>query len=149
MEKFYLVIDEEDRRFKELEPPFKQYEGKPAMQHLRDMDKIKWMRQRKMPGAQQTENDQVQLMKDIFIAIDEDGSGTMDQDELIKALLSLGLSQDITFAKRILTIFKDNKIKQQQKLVKKGFLHPDDIKIDLEFTFKDFIYLFKKDAFAE
>ena len=88
-------------------------------------------------------------MKDIFIAIDEDGSGTMDQDELIKALLSLGLSQDITFAKRILTIFKDNKIKQQQKLVKKGFLHPDDIKIDLEFTFKDFIYLFKKDAFAE
>ena len=57
MEKFYLVIDEEDRRFKELEPPFKQYEGKPAMQHLRDMDKIKWMKQRKMPGAQQTEND--------------------------------------------------------------------------------------------
>ena len=57
MEKFYLVIDEEDRRFKELEPPFKQYEAKPAMQHLRDMDKIKWMRQRKMPGAQQTEND--------------------------------------------------------------------------------------------
>jgi Ca2+-binding EF-hand superfamily protein len=51
-------------------------------------------------------------MKDIFIAIDEDGSGTMDQDELIKALLSLGLSQDITFAKRILSIFKDNKIRQ-------------------------------------
>lgn len=88
-------------------------------------------------------------MKDIFIAIDEDGSGTMDQDELIKALLSLGLSQDINFAKRILTIFKDNKIRQQHKLVQKGLLHKDDIKISLEFTFRDFIYLFKKDPFSK
>ena len=53
-------------------------------------------------------------MKDIFISLDEDQSGTMDQDELVKALLSLGLSQDIVFAKRIVNILKENKLKQNK-----------------------------------
>ena len=50
----------------------------------------------------------MKIVKDIFIAIDEDQSGTMEKDELIKALLCLGLSQDINFAQRITDIFKDN-----------------------------------------
>ena len=58
--------------------------------------------------------DQRELMKEIFISLDEDQSGTMDQDELVKALLSLGLSQDIVFAKRIVNILKENKLKQNK-----------------------------------
>ena len=50
------------------------------------------------------------LIKDIFVAIDEDGSGTMEIDELIKALLSLQLSQDIDFAKQIVYLFEENLI---------------------------------------
>lgn len=52
LEKFYLVIDEDDKRFGDLEPPFKMYEDKPAMQHLRHVDKHQWMAKRKMVGAQ-------------------------------------------------------------------------------------------------
>ena len=75
-------------------------------------------------------------MKDIFISLDEDQSGTMDQDELVKALLSLGLSQDIVFAKRIVNILKENKLKQG--------------KTDyLEYTFRDFEYLFREDPYGD
>jgi Ca2+-binding EF-hand superfamily protein len=75
-------------------------------------------------------------MKDIFISLDEDESGTMDQDELVKALLSLGLSQDIVFAKRIVNILKENKLKQNKSNY-------------LEYTFKDFQYLFKEDTYGD
>lgn len=39
LEKFYLVVDEEDKRFSDLEPPFKQFQDKTAIQHLRNVDK--------------------------------------------------------------------------------------------------------------
>lgn len=48
-----------------------------------------------MGQKQKDFQEQRNFIRDIFIAIDEDGSGTMEMDELIKALLSLCLSQDI------------------------------------------------------
>ena len=77
---------------------------------VKQSDVNMWMNKRKMGDAKQKKLEQNWLIRDIFIALDEDGSGTMDQDELIKAMLSLGLSQDIDFAKRIITVFRDNKM---------------------------------------
>jgi len=41
----------------------------------------------------------------------------MDEDELIKALLSLCLSQNVKFAKRIINILKDNKRSLDEKKI--------------------------------
>ena len=48
-----------------------------AKMYIRDINKKKWMKQRNMTHQVQEGSDRKQLMKDIFIAIDEDGSGTM------------------------------------------------------------------------
>jgi len=47
------------------------------------------------------------FLKEIFIAIDEDGSGSMDTDELVKALLCMGLSNDLYFSKRVIKVFSE------------------------------------------
>ena len=57
------------------------------------------MHKRNLGMHYEEELKQKQFIKDIFIAMDEDGNGTMELDELIKGLLSLNLSQDIDFAK--------------------------------------------------
>ena len=81
-----------DPRFEELEDPFRNYEGMSASHFSKEADNNKWMKQRNLGRKNFEVRDQKNFIRDIFIAIDEDGSGTMDQDELIKALLSLGLS---------------------------------------------------------
>jgi Ca2+-binding EF-hand superfamily protein len=43
----------------------------------------------------------VEFAKDIFISWDENGDGTMDENEIIKPLVSLGLAPDSRFARRI------------------------------------------------
>ena len=98
LEKFYLQADMFDPRFQELEDPFQKYDGKPAAQHIKDVSNLDWMNKRSLGDKNQQERAQKDFIKDIFVAIDEDGSGTMDENELVKALLSLGLSQDLNFA---------------------------------------------------
>ena len=56
------------------------------------------------------------FVKEVFVAIDEDGSGTMDQDELIKALLGLGLSNDFYFSKRVIKVFSENQEKWRKSI---------------------------------
>ena len=55
----------------------------------------------------------------MFIAIDEDGNGTMEVDELIKALLSLCLVQDIVFAKQIIYLFEENLMVKESSRIPK------------------------------
>lgn len=146
LEKFYAQADMFDPRFQDLEDPRKNYQGRPADQFVKYKDNRKWMKHRNFGDKDFREQDQRDFIKDIFIAIDEDGSGTMDQDELIKALLSLGLSQDIQFAKKIVNVLKENKRQLcEKKLPKYGPAQGDDdshscsSNEDLEFTFKDFL----------
>ena len=64
----------------------------------------------------EAETKEKEFIKDIFFALDEDGSGTMELDELIKGLLSLSLSQDIDFAKQIIYLFEETKeVKEAKK----------------------------------
>lgn len=58
------------------------------------------------------------LLNEVFTAIDEDGSGALDTEELIKALLCMGLSKDVDFAKRIIKVFKENQQKEQTRIRK-------------------------------
>jgi len=67
------------------------------------------MQKRKLGDHYKEELAQKEFIKDIFVAMDEDGSSTMELDELIKGLLSLNLSQDIDFAKQVIVLFEDNK----------------------------------------
>lgn len=91
------------------------------------------------------------FIRDIFMAIDEDGSGTMEMDELIKALLSLCLSQDIQFAKEIISLFEENMIvKQQTKLTEYRLMGVTQAKSkyqqdQIQYSFKDFVKIFKTD----
>ena len=45
---------------------------------------------------------QVELSKNIFVSWDEDGSGVLEGDELIRPLLALGLANDQRFAYHLL-----------------------------------------------
>lgn len=77
------------------------------------------------------------FIKDIFKALDEDGSGALDQDELIKSLISLGLSQDIRFAQRIVGIFKENQERKNKQSE------------EIEYDLSDFMDIFKIDKFSD
>ena len=95
---------------------------------------------------------QKEFIKDIFVAIDEDNSGTMDHEELIKALLCLGLSQDLNFSKRIIKVFQENKAKnraaqQRKQEVKEGFIfrNEEEDNRDQEYTLRDFLSVFTQD----
>jgi len=81
-----------DPRLESLENTYKYYEGKPASSFIAAKDQQDWMEQRKMAEGHNENKRQRNLIRDIFVAIDEDGNGTMEIDELIKALLSLCLS---------------------------------------------------------
>ena len=66
-----------------------------ALNFLAEVTSNKWMMRRGLGINMTKAKAQRKFVKDIFEAIDLDGSGTMDQEELIKALLCMGLSQDI------------------------------------------------------
>ena len=90
------------------------------------------------------------LVNEVFTAIDEDGSGALDTEELIKALLCMGLSKDVDFAKRIIKVFKENQEKEQARIRKikeanGDILDPLLVNQEPLFTLKDFIMSFGLD----
>ena len=48
------------------------------------------------------QREQIQIAKDLFLLWDSDGEGSLSVDELIKAFMKIGLSQDHRFAKKII-----------------------------------------------
>lgn len=75
-----------------------------------------WMKKRDLGLKVVEDKKQKEFIKDIFLALDEDGSGTMELDELIKGMLSLSLSQDIDFAKQVIYLFEETKeVKEEKK----------------------------------
>jgi len=128
------------------------YKGVTANRFLHEKVRSKWMRNRNLGLNIEAGQKQKEFIKDIFVAIDEDSSGTMDHEELIKALLCLGLSQDLNFSKRIIKVFQENKAKNRQKQrrrqeVKEGFIFvPENEEIkDQEYTLRDFLSVFTQD----
>ena len=97
-----------DPRIEALESAFRSYKGQPAIKYITHLSNFAWMESRNLVTKLKADLKQRDFIKDIFIAVDEDGSGTLEVDELIKALLSLCLSQDITFAKQIIYLFEES-----------------------------------------
>lgn len=116
------------------------------------MNSKKWMVERKIGQKQLDEIEQLEFIGEIFEAIDDDGNGVMDMDEFIKALLSLSISQDITFARKIISVFKEYKIMMKNKNKNNYGQNKDDLLKEIgetTYSFKEFRTLLKKDMFTE
>lgn len=79
----------------------------------------------------------------------------MEMDELIRALLSLSLSQDLTFAKQIVYLFEENYARIQslkdpklRLLGEKKTLSKEERR-QLSYSFQDFMAMFKNDLLGE
>lgn len=59
---------------------------------LNNQNVTKWLKKHNLGQHYNHVKKQKDFIHKVFEAIDEDGSGTMDQEELIKALLCMGLS---------------------------------------------------------
>jgi hypothetical protein len=106
------------------------------------------MSKRKLGMHHADEVHQKQFIKDIFVAIDADGNGTMELDELIKGLLSLNLSQDIDFAKQIINLFEEHKQVEYSKKDHRHRLYKEKVTAvsdrgQFKYSFKDFLTIFK------
>ena len=106
------------------------------------------MSKRKLGMHHADEMNQKQFIKDIFVAIDADGNGTMELDELIKGLLSLNLSQDIDFAKQIINLFEEHKQVEYSKKDHRHRLYKEKVTAvsdrgQFKYSFKDFLTIFK------
>jgi hypothetical protein len=83
---------------------------------------------------------QVEFSKNLFLTWDDDGSGVLEADEIIKPLVGMGLSTDANFARKLL-------IALDPKATKKGAPPPD---LDnLSINLADFIKIFKSDKTSE
>ncbi|CDW75722.1 iki3 domain containing protein [Stylonychia lemnae] len=134
-----IVPNLEDERFKELERDQIEFHGQPPGIFIKNKQAEKWMSKRKVQaGGQNTTNRKhVEFAKNLFISWDDDGSGVLEAEEIIKPLVGLGLSSDSKFAVKILQSL-DPKNDGSQK----G-------KDDLRITLKDFIKIFKSDKVSE
>ena len=61
-----------------------------------------WMRKRKMISQYSSNRKHIEFAKNLFLSWDDDGSGILDAEELVKPLISLGLSSDSKFATKLL-----------------------------------------------
>ena len=78
----------------------------------------------------------VQFAKDLFLTWDDDNSGILDAEEVIKPLVALGLSSDSNFARKIVNAL-DPRTKDEKA------------KSDLRITLADFVKIFKADKVSE
>lgn len=79
----------------------------------------------------------------------------MEVDELIKALLSLSLSNDISFAKQIIYMFEENLITKETKQDSNCRIFGDRVikskeeRNEISYSFKDFLEIFNTDIFEQ
>ena len=70
--------------------------------HLTSKESEDWMRKRGMAHHHSTNKKLIEFAKNLFISWDDDGSGVLEAQEIIKPLVSLGLSTESKFATKIL-----------------------------------------------
>lgn len=129
-------------RLKEFDEDKTNFQGKPARKYIISKETEHWKAKRK--GISQ-ENDHsnrrhIEFAKDLFISWDDDGSGILEPQEIIKPMIALGLSTDQNFAKKILQALDPN---QTPDTI--AYQKPEELKISL----KDFIRIFKNDKVSE
>lgn len=80
--------------------------GQSASKYCRQTSINRWVNSKKNAQHGLNSNDEneenIQFAKDLFLSWDDDGSGTLEADEIIKPLISLGLASDAEFAKKII-----------------------------------------------
>ena len=79
----------------------------------------------------------IEIAKDLFLIWDADGEGSLSPDELVKAFVQIGLSQDHHFAKKIMYSIKPAPAKGQNESA------------DFEIKMRDFITIFRNDEVSE
>ena len=62
----------------------------------------KWMQKRKIQAKDLNNRKHIEFAKNLFISWDDDGSGVLEAEEIVKPLVGLGLSSDSKFAIKIL-----------------------------------------------
>ena len=78
----------------------------------------------------------IEVAKDLFLIWDSDGEGSLSPDELIKAFVQIGLSQDHHFAKKIMYSIKPAPQKGNES---------DEFEIKM----RDFITIFRNDEVSD
>ena len=78
----------------------------------------------------------IEFAKNLFISWDDDGSGVLESEEIIRPLISLGLAPNSDFAIRLMQALDPN---SRQKS------NPVDLKITLE----DFVRIFRSNKVSE
>ena len=115
-------------------------EGLPAKTYIKTKDQKRWIAKRKVQGKEDetdvTQRKNVEFAKDLFLSWDDDGSGELSADEIIKPLVSLGLAPDSEFARRILTAL-DPRSKAEKE------------RTDLKITLPDFIKIFRSSKVSD
>jgi hypothetical protein len=95
-----------------------------------------WMRKRGLEKKHSSNRKNIEFAKNLFLSWDDDGSGVLEAAEIIRPLISLGLSCDSKFAIKIL------------QALDPGWT-PDKDKDDLKITLKDFIKIFNSDKLGD
>lgn len=79
----------------------------------------------------------LEFAKDIYLSWDENGDGNIDENEIIKPLVSLGLAPDSAFARKICQSLDPRNAKQKEK----GEM--------ISLTLDDFVRIFKNDKISD
>lgn len=87
-------------------------------------------------GDAENQKKVVKFARDLFMSWDDDGSGVLEADEIVKPLVALGLSSDKGFALKILAAL-DPRSKAEKA------------QSDLRIMLADFIKIFKTDKVSE
>lgn len=91
----------------------------------------KWMERRDLLAGRALSKKTIQFAKDLFLSWDDDGSGVLEEDEIIKPLISMGLASDSAFARQLISTL-------DPKADKPGH---DEYSL----TLKDFVKIFNTD----
>lgn len=123
--------------------------------YLSNLRQEKWIRTRKakvssrpnqqaggdgenLTDAQQKaiQKGQIEIAKNLFLTWDGDGEGSLSAFEIIKAFVSIGLSQDHNFARKIMASIRPQK-------------SDEDSDEEIDIGLKDFITIFKIDEISD
>ena len=113
-----------------------------AKEYLKQLETSQWIRKKQLASkenfnSQEEKNRKnIEFAKNLFISWDDDGSGVLEANEIIKPLVQLGLAPDSQFAWKILSSLDPRGGKAKELT-------------DLKITLKDFIKIFKSSKVSE
>jgi hypothetical protein len=80
------------------------FQGKPPKKYIIAKETDHWVKKHRITSNEVDSQNRrhIEFAKNLFISWDDDGSGILEPQEIIKPLIGLGLSSDHHFAKKIL-----------------------------------------------